>query len=157
LLKLRLSVFAMDGNVPLASTETEVHARPGPQEVEIPLKMSPVKLWSLDNPFLYRCEVTVQSRDGRLLDMLADNFGVRTVEIRERHLYLNGKRVRLTGLARHEDSPWEGLAETPGTMQHDYDDLKNLNTTLTRPVHYQQNPFIVSVRPTHLSSERDVC
>lgn len=27
-------------------------------------------------------------------------------------------------------------------MLHDYDDLKNLQTTLTRPVHYPQNPFI---------------
>jgi hypothetical protein len=50
--------------------------------------------------------------------------------------------VRLTGLARHEDSPWEGLAETRGTIWYDFDDMKALHTTLTRPVHYPQNPLV---------------
>jgi beta-glucuronidase len=74
---------------------------------------------------------------------------VRTLEIRARHLLLNGARVRLTGMARHEDSPWEGLAETPGTMRHDYDDMKALHTTLSRPVHYPQNPFVLDYADRH--------
>jgi beta-glucuronidase len=84
--------------------------------------------------------------------VLDDNnatFGVRTLEIRARHLLLNGARVRLTGMARHEDSPWEGLAETPGTMRHDYDDMKALHTTLSRPVHYPQNPFVLDYADRH--------
>jgi beta-glucuronidase len=34
------------------------------------------------------------------------------------------------------------MAETRGTILHDFDDLKNLQTTLTRPVHYPQNPLV---------------
>src|SRR2546421_1620043 len=56
----------------------------------------------------------------------------------DRHLYLNGERVRLSGITRHEDSPWEGLAETRGTIRHDYDDLKALQVTLTRPVRSEE-------------------
>ena len=52
-------------------------------------------------------------------------------------------------MARHEDSPWEGLAETAGTMRHDYDDMKALQMTLTRPVHYPQNPFILDYADRH--------
>jgi beta-glucuronidase len=141
-LKIRIAVFTMEGNAPLTSAETEVRAHPGTQTVHVSLQFAPVKLWSFDNPNLYRSEVTVLASDGHILDTLSDNFGVRSVEIRDRHLYLNGERVRLSGVTRHEDSPWEGLAETRGTMLHDYDDLKNLQTTLTRPVHYQQHPFI---------------
>ncbi len=140
--KIKVAVFAMDGNAPVTFAEKEVRARPGDQAVDISLKFAPVKLWSFDNPFLYRSEITVLARDGRILDTLSDNFGVRTIEIRDRHLYLNGERVRLSGVTRHEDSPQEGLAETRGTMLHDYDDLKELQVTLTRPVHYQQHPFI---------------
>ena len=106
------------------------------------LHFDSAKLWGIDTPFLYRSEASVFDKDGHVLDRISDNFGVRTVEIRDRHLYLNGERVRLTGLTRHEGSPWEGLAETRGTMQHDWDDMKNLQTTLTRPVHYQQDPYI---------------
>jgi beta-glucuronidase len=45
-------------------------------------------------------------------------------------------------MTRHEESPWEGLAETAGTIRYDYDDMKALQVTLTRPVHYPQNPLI---------------
>jgi hypothetical protein len=52
-------------------------------------------------------------------------------------------------MARHEDSPWDGLAESAGTMRHDYDDMKALQTTLSRPVHYPQNPFILDYADQH--------
>lgn len=136
------AVFPADGSEPVASADRDIQAHPGNQTLEVTLQIPEVRLWGIDNPFLYRSEVTVALKSGRVLDEVSDNFGVRTIEIRDRHLYLNGERVRLSGLTRHEDSPWEGLAETRGTMLHDYDDLKNLQTTLTRPVHYQQNPYI---------------
>jgi beta-galactosidase/beta-glucuronidase len=79
-----------------------------------------------------------QSDCGVVLDRRSDPFGLRTIEIRDRRLYVNGVAVRLTGLTRHEDSPAEGLAETRGTIRRDFDDLAALHTTLTRPVHYPQ-------------------
>jgi beta-glucuronidase len=74
---------------------------------------------------------------------------VRKIEIRDRHLLINGERARLTGVARHEESVWEGLAETAGTMRHDYDDMRSLQVTLTRPVHYPQNSFILDYADRH--------
>lgn len=141
-LTLRMNVFAQDGVTPLASAQAKVPSGPGTQQIGLALKLDAVKLWSFDNPNLYRSEITLLNQAGEVLDTLTDNFGVRTIEIKDRHLYLNGARVRLTGITRHEDSPWEGLAETRGTILHDYAELKQLQVTLTRPVHYQQSPFI---------------
>ena len=107
------------------------------------------KLWGIDHPNVYRMVVELARHTGEPLDEHTDTFGVRTFEIRDRHLLINGERVRLTGITRHEDSPWEGLAETRGTMQRDYDDLLDLHTTLTRPVHYPQNPFILDYADRH--------
>ena len=45
--------------------------------------------------------------------------------------------------------PWEGLAETQGTMRHDFDDMKALHATLSRPVHYPQNPYILDYADRH--------
>ncbi len=137
-----LAVFTSNGNTVVASADRELIVPPGKQTVDLTVQIPQVHLWGIDNPFLYRSDVQVSTNHSQILDDISDNFGVRTIEIRDRHLYLNGERIRLTGLTRHEDSPWEGLAETRGTMLHDYDDLKNLQTTLTRPVHYQQNPYI---------------
>ena len=100
------------------------------------------RLWHFDEPNLYTMELTL--RDGEaVLDERSEAFGIRTVEVRDRGLWLNGERVRLTGLTRHEESPQEGLAETRGTMKADWDDMKALHVVLTRPVHYPQHPFVL--------------
>jgi len=52
-------------------------------------------------------------------------------------------------MTRHEESPWEGLAETSGTIKRDYDDLKLLHTTLTRPVHYPQHEKVFDYADQH--------
>jgi hypothetical protein len=107
------------------------------------------KLWSIDHPNMYRMEAQLLDGQGKVLDAQSEPFGLRTVQILDRHLVVNGERVRLTGLARHEDSPWEGLAETRGTMRRDFDDMKALHATLTRPVHYPQNPYILDYADRH--------
>jgi beta-glucuronidase len=126
-----------------------VHLGAGPADVAVSLSVPRPKLWGIDHPNVYRMEVELIDGNGQVLDRHLDTFGLRTVEIRDRHLLLNGERVRLTGLARHEDSPWEGLAETSGTMRHDFDDMKALHATLSRPVHYPQNPFILDYADRH--------
>jgi hypothetical protein len=148
-LKLTMAIVREDNNASISTIEKEVKVHAGVQRLTISTQFSGIHLWQIDNPFLYRSEVTLKSNSGRLLDSQSDNFGIRTVEIRSRHLYLNGERVRLTGLARHEDSPWEGMAETRGTIWHDFDDLKDLYTTLTRPVHYPQNPIVYDYADHH--------
>jgi beta-galactosidase/beta-glucuronidase len=76
-------------------------------------------------------------------------FGVRSIEVKEAQLWLNGESVRLVGLTRHADSPAHGLAETTAVMAADYDDLKALNEVLTRPVHYPQHEFILDYCDRH--------
>jgi hypothetical protein len=63
--------------------------------------------------------------------------------VRDRGLWLNGERVRLTGMTRHEESTQEGLAETRGTILYDWNDMKALQVVLTRPVHYPQHPDVL--------------
>jgi hypothetical protein len=141
--KVVLKAWPPEGSPQAASAEQALTLKPGAQEVAVTLRLDPVKLWHFDDPKVYRLDVELLDARGNQLDSLSDSFGVRTVEIRDRRLYLNGEPVRLTGMARHEESPWEGLAETTGTMRRDYDDMKELQMTLTRPVHYPQHPTIL--------------
>lgn len=145
---VRVTALGPDNRVE-ASAARSIAVASGAADIAVSLELSHPKLWSIDHPNLYRMVVELEDRNRKRLDENSDTFGVRSVEIRERHLLINGERVRLTGMARHEDSPWEGLAETPGTMQHDYDDMKALHTTLSRPVHYPQNPFVLDYADRH--------
>jgi hypothetical protein len=145
---VRVTAYDPD-NQPAASATEPVELGVGASDKVMSLTVPRPKLWGLDHPNMYRMDVELLGAGGKLLDEHSDTFGLRTLQILDRHLLLNGERVRLTGMARHEDSPWEGLAETPGTMRRDFDDMKALHTTLSRPVHYPQNPFILDYADRH--------
>ena len=144
---VRTTAFGPDNAV--QASDTRVVAVSGPADFTVSLKLAHPKRWSIDTPNVYRMKVEFRGKDGRVLDENSSTFGVRTMEIKDRHLLINGERVRLTGMARHEDSPWEGLAETRGTIRYDYDDMKSLHTTLSRPVHYPQNPLVLDYADRH--------
>jgi beta-glucuronidase len=146
--RVRVSAVGPDNQLAASATQSIVLAS-GDQEVAVALQLARPRLWSIDRPNVYRMNVELLRDDGAVLDTHSDTFGVRSIEIRDRHLLINGERMRLTGIARHEDSPAEGLAESAATMQHDYDELKLLNTTISRPVHYPQNPYILDYADRH--------
>ncbi len=147
-ISVRLTAFASDNQV-VARELKSISMTPGTLEATITFQLTQPHPWNLDHPDLYRIVVQLATPDGAVLDEQNDTFGIRKIEIHDRHLLINGERVRLTGVARHEESVWEGLAETPGSMRHDYDDMKALDVTLTRPVHYPQNPFILDYADRH--------
>ncbi|HVN79991.1 MAG TPA: glycoside hydrolase family 2 TIM barrel-domain containing protein [Terriglobia bacterium] len=141
--RILLKVYPDSGEAEAARFEKGVVLHPGQQELTAALRIEKPLLWHFDHPNLYRLEAMLFDARGAQVDSATDQFGCRILEIRNRHLYLNGELVRLTGMTRHEDSPWEGLAETAGTIRHDYDEMKDLQVTLTRPVHYPQHPAIL--------------
>jgi len=145
---LSITAFGPDGTASARESRT-IDLAPGTTPVTIPVNVRSPELWGIDHPNLYRMTAEVRDSRGQVLDQQSETFGIRTIEIRDRHLLLNGERVRLTGVARHEDSVTEGLAETTGTMRYDYDDMKSLQVALTRPVHYPQNPFILDYADRH--------
>ena len=140
---LRLKAYAPEGGV-VAQAEGKLALAAGQTgEQTLALRIARPALWNVAAAKLYSIEVDLTDEAGHLLDRRSDAYGLRTIEIRDRRLYVNGVAVRLTGLTRHEDSPWEGLAETRGTIRRDFDDLAALHTTLTRPVHYPQSDAVL--------------
>lgn len=142
-LKLKVDLISPDNEQTVSLGVKDVSAAPGTTVVKLGAKLDTVRLWHFDHPEVYRVETTLLDASGSPMDVLTDNYGFRVLELRDRHLYLNGERVRLSGMTRHAESPYEGLAETRGTMLHDYSEMKELQVTLTRPVHYPQHPYIL--------------
>ena len=138
--KLRAMVIDPKGAALFAQL-VPVSLKAGSQEIPITFRLRDIQRWDLDHPNLYRIALAVVDGAGKELDSAEETFGLREITIRDRHLLINGQRVRLTGMTRHADSPWEGLAESRGTLSHDWEDMKSLNMTLSRPVHYAPDPW----------------
>jgi len=113
------------------------------REISLKTTLPSPRLWHFDHPNLYQLVTEIGDEIGDPLHRTQETFGIRKIEIKDARFYLNGEWVRLVGLTRHADSPEHGLAETETIMAADYDDLKRLNTVLSRPVHYPQHEFIL--------------
>ena len=90
------------------------------------------KLWSPEHPNLHTVELTANGKQ------LTTRFGIRTVEARERKLWLNGEELYLKGANRHEAHPTFGAATPESLMVLDIQNLKALGGNFFRGAHYQQ-------------------
>jgi beta-galactosidase len=122
--------------IPAAAAEVPAETA---REISLPeAVLDRPKLWHFDHPHLYALEVWI-SRKGKAVHGLRENFGVRRIEVRGTEFLLNGEPVRLAGVERMAGShPDFGMAEPASWIEHDHDDLKELNCVFTR-VHWQQD------------------
>ena len=109
------------------------------QEVTLTLhQLGHIRLWDMDHPELYQVEVTLFV-DDKPLHRYKTRTGFREARFDLDGFYLNGKRVQLFGLNRHEIYPYFGFAASDRTMRHDAVMLrKQLNCNMVRCSHYPQ-------------------
>ncbi len=100
-----------------------------------------LRLWSAEIPNLYRLVVESYHQD-RLVETAGLNIGFREVCIRDGVLLLNGKRLIVNGVNRHEWNMQRGRSVTREDMEFDVAFLKNHNVNAVRTSHYpNQNYF----------------
>ncbi len=88
------------------------------------------ELWSAEYPNLYRIDV-IQTGQA-----FSTPVGLREVKIAGSLLYINGKRVFLKGVNRHDTSPINGRAVTVDEMLTDIFLMKQNNINTLRTSHY---------------------
>ncbi len=71
-------------------------------EGTICVDLESVKLWDNHNPYLYHAYVELKAEDGSLAEVIPYDIGFRRIEIIDKVVYLNGKRLVITGVNRHE-------------------------------------------------------
>ncbi|HEX8891384.1 MAG TPA: glycoside hydrolase family 2 TIM barrel-domain containing protein [Pyrinomonadaceae bacterium] len=86
----RLEAEALDDGVVVARTEEERNAA----TTRLRLKIPDAKLWSAESPHLYDLRVRFFD-DGALLDEVESYAGIRDVELRDEHIWLNDEPTYL--------------------------------------------------------------
>ncbi len=80
------------------------------------VKITNPRLWSLEDPYLYRVVPMIQSA-GKIIDTDKIRFGIRTVNITNKGVFLNGKYIKLKGTNNHQDHAGVGSA-LPDYLQY---------------------------------------
>ncbi len=102
-----------------------------------------VKLWDIESPYLYT--VTTQLLlDDQVVDEYKASVGFRSSVFKASGYYLNGRKVKLRGLNRHQSYPYVGYAMPESMQRFDARILKEeLALNAVRTSHYPQSHYFM--------------
>ena len=117
-------------------------------ELSLPIvgTLNGVHPWSLEHPSLYTLTVRLirpgtNGLPDRVLDERSTRFGFRTLQFVAGGLYLNGQRVELRGLNRHQSYAYQGYAMPDSIQRLDAQLLKKeLGCNAVRTSHCPPSP-----------------
>ncbi|MGE5448614.1 MAG: glycoside hydrolase family 2 TIM barrel-domain containing protein [Bacteroidales bacterium] len=128
----------LDGNnkvVDLKSTQKTVKE---PVAFTFNTKVQGAKPWSAENPNLYLLLITLKDKSGKTLEVLRQDVGFRTVEIKNSQLLVNGVAIYLKGVNIHEHNETTGHYQDEATMLKDIFQMKSHNINAVRTSHYPE-------------------
>ena len=102
----------------------------------VSLEVSAPLLWSPETPHLYTLVLELQDPQGSAVDWERQPIGIRQVDIRDGVMRLNGQRLVVRGVNRHEFHPCRGRTLTLADMREDIIAIKRLNFNAVRTCHY---------------------
>jgi len=140
----RIRAELVDANGRLVwKTESSQHTVLGnyQQSVSFKTEIKNVQQWSAEIPYLYTLYLTLENKAGEVLEVVPQRVGFRSVEINGSNLLVNGKRVFLKGVNRHEHHPTKGHTLTHEDMRKDMETMKKLNINAVRHSHYPPDPY----------------
>lgn len=112
----------------------------GPTPVHLSLtNLKNVHLWDIDNPYLYQVKSTLLIDEKPVHDYMV-RTGFRDARFTKEGFLLNGNRIQLFGVNRHQFYPFAGGAVPDRVQRKDVEILRHeLNCNMVRCSHYPQS------------------
>lgn len=130
--------FDVDADAPVRVSIPRLGVRAAPANGSF--EFSSVRPWSAEDPFLYAAELATETERVRM------RIGFRTVSITDAGvLTVNGRRIVLRGVNRHEFDPDRGRAVTRDVMLRDVELMKQHNINAVRTSHYPPHPAFLDL------------
>ncbi len=104
-----------------------------------------VRRWSAEQPNLYPLHVTLRTPEGDVAEAVTIQVGFRRVEIRGLDLLINGERVYIRGINRHDFDQHTGRVLTRDSMRADLVVMKQFGFNAVRTSHYPNDPAFLEL------------
>ena len=101
----------------------------------ISLNVAAPDLWSAENPNLYTLVLETEQ------ETITDYVGFRTIEIKDKVVYLNGQNIKIHGVNRHDSDPVTGFSIGMEQLKKDLTMMKQHNFNAIRSSHYPNAPY----------------
>ena len=128
----RVEICLLDGHQMIAKEEVSVS-----ESFRADLTISePVQLWNCDDPKLYQVEIRIFDGQGDLIEIIPYQVGFRMICIEDGKIKLNGRRLIINGVNRHEWNAKSGRCISENDEIYDIECMKRNNINAVRTCHY---------------------
>ncbi len=97
--------------------------------------------WNAEIPYLYQLVLNLKDDKGVIIESVSNRLGFRTVEVKDAQFLVNGKRIYIKGVNRHEHDPVKGHVISKELMLKDVQLMKQNNINTVRTCHYPDDPY----------------
>lgn len=97
-------------------------------------------LWTCESPTLYNVEIVQSDNAGNEEMCFNTRYGFRDISISDGKFYINGNRIYVRGVNRHDTDPLLGRAVDNASMLRDVTLMKQNNVNTVRTSHYPNAP-----------------
>ena len=104
-------------------------------ETLIQLRLNHPELWSPSHPYLYQLATKIY-KNNQLIDSLSTKVGIKSLQLTDSGLILNGEKTFLRGTNRHQEYPYIGYALSNEAQWRDAVKIKEAGFDLVRLSHY---------------------
>lgn len=142
--RVTAQVQALSGEAVGSSFSEEVAA--GDAAVTLSTQIEGPETWTPEDPNRYQLAVRLVGEGGETLHATTERFGFRTVDLREQDgLYVNGQKVRMKGVNRHEFWPESGRTTSRALSEQDVRLIKDMNMNAVVMSHYPPSEHFLTV------------
>lgn len=124
-------IYDQDGEIVLHKS-TDVDGK----TLQLALDLDHAQLWSAEKPYLYDLVLEIANEAGEIAEFVSQPLGLREIEMIDGIMCLNGQRLILNGVNRHEFSMNSGRAVDEDLIYQDLLIMKQNNINAVRTSHY---------------------
>ncbi|MEI6578685.1 MAG: glycoside hydrolase family 2 TIM barrel-domain containing protein [Eubacteriales bacterium] len=124
----------------MTSAQYRTDIMPTANTARIYLAVNNIIKWSPETPKLYTLVVELIAPDGQIKDIEAVKIGFKKIEVENGILLLNGKRLIIRGVNRHEHTYRTGRTLSVEHMTEEIRQMKRMNINSVRTCHYTDMP-----------------
>jgi beta-galactosidase len=134
--RVRSTITDADGKFVAATTSPVTLAPMKTAHVRLRHHVQNPRLWDIEDPHLYRVEVSVYDDSDQTIDVAESTFGIRTITVDPFHgLRLNGRTIKLRGGCVHHDNGILGAASIDRAERRKAEILKASGFNAVRSAH----------------------
>ena len=143
--KLSMVVYDQSGKIAAHAESDNVLLKDSVTEVKQELIINNPKLWSIENPNLYKV-VTQIDKGGNASDTYETPFGIRYFKFdSKKGFLLNGKSVKILGVCDHHDLGCLGAAINTRAIERQLELLKSMGCNAMRTSHNPPAPELLDL------------